>query len=137
MRSCTAMSRWMIAFAAVCVPAAAGCGPKGAADVQDLAVALRRQGVAYEVSETAALGAIRAEGLRLSGPGLEVELYLVEDEGDMKRALTAAAVVAAGRRATGTSEPVQAYAQGDFFVLVRREPVRGQIRRALQSALRD
>ena len=137
MRSCTAVSRWMIAFAAVCVPAAAGCGPKGVAAVQELAAALRRQGVAYEVSETAALGTIRAEGLRLSGPGLEVELYLVEDEGDMKRALTAAAVVAAGQRSTGTSEPVQAYAQEDFFVLVRREPVRGQVRSALERALRD
>ena len=137
MRFSTVVGRLAAAWAVLAVSAVGGCGPQGAVDVQELAAALKRQGVAYEVSETAALGSIRAEGLRLTGPDLEVELYVIDDEADMKHALTAVALMKAGQRSAGGTPPAKAYAHGDVFVLVRTEPVEGQVREALERALQD
>jgi len=114
-----------------------GCGrtEEATTDVSDAAAALRREGLAYDVSETAVLGTIGAEGLRLTGPGLEVELYVLNERDHRDLALTAVARLAAGQRSRGEPFPAQGFAAGDLFVLVRKEPVEGRVRRALERVL--
>jgi len=131
MRLHMAGRHWAAALAALAVAVAAGCGRREPTDLQEFAAALRREGVAYEVSETAALRSIRAEGLRLTGPALEVEIYVIEDEGDLANALTAAARMADGQRASGVPRPARGYGCRDVFVLVYEEPVEGGVREAL------
>ena len=136
MRLHTMFGHWTAALAVLALAAMGGCARQdAAADVHKVAAALRRQGVAYEVSETAALGSIGAEGLRLTGPGLDVELYVIENEDDLGVALTAAARLAAEQRSAGAATPVQAYARDDLFVLVREEPVEGGVREALERTV--
>jgi hypothetical protein len=84
------------------------------------------------VSETAALGSISAGGLRLTGPGLDVELYVIGDKKDIQRILAAARLMAADQRSAGVAVPAKAYARGDLFVLVRAEPVEGGVGEALE-----
>jgi hypothetical protein len=124
--------RWAAAMAIVMLAAAGGCGRRAPTDVQEVAAALRREGVAYDVSETAALGSISAGGLRLTGPGLDVELYVIGDKKDIQRILAAARLMAADQRSAGVAVPAKAYARGDLFVLVRAEPVEGGVGEALE-----
>ena len=74
-------------------------------------------------------------GLRLTGPGLDVELYRIDDEADRKRALIAAALTASAQRAAGRADALAAYAYAPFLVLVRAEPAEGHVRRAVEAAL--
>jgi hypothetical protein len=134
---CTEVRRWA-ALLAVLALALGGCGrEEPRPDVQKIADALRREGVAYEVSETAALASIRAEGLRLTGPGLEVEVYAIDDEDDVERALTATARMAAQQREAGVALPAKGYACGAVFALVRKEPVEGRVGDALERIMAE
>ena len=119
---------------AVCVLALAGCGPGGPQTAQELAAALKEHGVAYDVSETAALPRIRADGLRLRGEGLEVEIYCIEDEGELELASTAAMMAVAGQSQTAQGVRLRPYVKKPFLVIVRREPQPDQVRSALDQA---
>ena len=128
-----AVGRTLPALLAACLLAAYGCGRGGIGSVEELAEALRQHGVAYEVSETAALASIRAGGIRLMGENLKVEIYLIDDEKDMKLAATAAAFAAMGQSKVAGASPLKAYVRKPFLIIVRQEPVEGQVRAALES----
>jgi hypothetical protein len=98
-------------------------------NVQDLASALRREGIAYHATETAALASIQAEGLRLMGPDLVVEVYALRGRRGARQAEEAAGLLNR-QGAAGTSAP-RAYVRGHFLVVVRREPVEGAVAAAL------
>ena len=127
---------WIIGVAAGLL-AVAGCGPKGPADVHELAAALRAQGVDYHVTETAALANLRTEGLRLMGEGLTVDVYRIEDEADLKLAAAVAAMAARAQVAKGEVRPLKPYVVEPYLVIVREEPVEGQVQAALEAVFSD
>jgi hypothetical protein len=92
--------------------------------LEQMVAALEEEGLAYEVSETAFLATIQAQGLRLTGPDLHVEVYRVEGEQSLALAAAASARAASdsGRR-TG----VQMHLDEPFFIVVRREPTPGHV----------
>jgi hypothetical protein len=110
----------------------AGCKQKAPAlpSVDELAASLRAHGVAYTVAETAALPRVRAQGLRLTGEGLEVDLYRFDDDKELKLAATAAQMARAA-----SARPMQAIVRGPFLAIVRSEPTAGQVAAALAQAL--
>jgi hypothetical protein len=122
---------------------AAGCRREKAKTVEDVAGALRANGVPYDVSETAALTGIRGQGLRLTGRGLAVEIYRVEDQGQMQLASSAAEIASvrepnpiAGTRGPSPSAPT-CYVKPPFLIVVRREPTDGEVAAALARVLGD
>ncbi|KPK65844.1 MAG: hypothetical protein AMK73_01755 [Planctomycetes bacterium SM23_32] len=119
----------MLALAA----AAAGCRGREGMSVEELAAALRQRGVAYEVSETAALPKVQGRGLRLRGEGLDVELYRIEKEEHLEMAVAAAKLAATGAQLEGTGRPLTYHVHGPFLVIVRREPADGQVAGALTA----
>lgn len=121
----------------ICLLLVGGCGRGGVGSVEELAEALRQHGVAYDVSETAALAQLRAGGIRLMGENLKLEIYLVDDEKDMKLAATAAALAAMGQSKVAGASPLKAYVRKPFLIIVRQEPVEGQVRAALESVFGD
>ena len=127
---------WIIGVAAGLL-AVAGCGPKGPADVRELAAALRAQGVDYHVTETAALANVRTDGLRLMGEGLKVDVYRIDDEADLKLAAAVAAMAARAQVEKGEVRPLKPYVVEPYLVIVREEPVEGQVQAALEAAFSD
>ena len=125
------MKTYLLACIGVCVLAMCGCGPGGPVTAEELAAALKEQGVAYDVSETAALPRIRTDGLRLKGEGLEVEIYRIEDEKEMKLAVAAATMAVLGQSQTAAGVSLRPYVRKPFLVIVRREPQDGQVKAAL------
>ena len=116
---------------------AAGCGRRGPEAVPDLAAALKAEGLRYEVVETAALPRIQADGRRLRGEGLDVALYCIEDERDMKRAVAAVGIVS-GLAAKGAGgRELGCHVVKPFLVVVRAEPEPGQVAAALQRIFGD
>ena len=101
--------------------------------VDQLAAALRAHGVAYTVAETAALPRVQAQGLRLTGKGLDVELYRIDDEEQLALAARAAQMAQATR--ADTDAPLQAVVNGPFLMVVRSEPTPGRTAAALAQAL--
>jgi len=114
---------------------AAGCGRRPSVDVHEVAAALREHGINYEVEETAALASLRAEGLRLAGPALVVELYSIPDEKKMELASRAAGMAQAAARRAPAAQPLKAYVHGPLLVIVRREPEPGRVAAALGRIL--
>lgn len=131
------MRRLIAACLGICLLAAAGCGRKGPESVEDLAAALKEHGVAYEVTETAALPGIKNEGLFLKGEGLDVGIYRIERERDMKLALAAAAIGAAGQAQVEGAAPIKPYVKAPFLVIVRSEPQEGSVKAAFEQAFPD
>ncbi len=125
------------ALLALIVLGACGCGPRAARTPEELAEALRREGVAYEVAETAALPKVDARGLRLRGERLSVELYRIDDEEHRKLAGAAAALAARGQEQAGEPRPLRPVVRGPFLVIVREEPTPGQVEAALARVFRD
>jgi hypothetical protein len=131
-----------VVCAALCLLSAYGCGQGEAPNVAELAAALRAHGVSYGVSETATLSGIRAEGLRLTGWRLAVEVYRIADRGQMRLA-TAAAEHAASEAKAGTdgqktdarAQRLKYYVREPFLVIVRSEPEEGQVAAALGQVL--
>jgi hypothetical protein len=99
--------------------------------VDELAAALRAHGVAYTVAETDALPRVQGSGLRLTGKGLEVEVYRIDNPKQLDIAATAARMASKA----GSSSPLQAIVHAPFLLIVRREPVAGQVASALAEAL--
>lgn len=120
--------RWLLPAMLLCA-VVWGCGGRSGGNVEELAAALRREGIAYHAAETAALASIQAEGLRLMGPDLVVELYALRGRRDVRQAEEAAELLNR-QAAAGTSAP-RAYVRGRFLVVVRREPVEGAVGAAL------
>ena len=115
---------------------AAGCRqPVHVLTVQEMAAALRAHGVAFTVEETAALPRVQAQGLRLAGKGLEVNVYRIDDAGQMKVASTAAQMAQAASAQTAGVKPLTATVRGPFLVIVRSEPAAGQVAAALDQVL--
>lgn len=113
----------------------AGCGRGPARTPEELAAALRREGIAYEVAETAALPRIDAPGLRLRGDGISIEIYRIENEKHRKLAASAAALAAGGQGAVEGEQPLRPLLRGPFLVIVREEPAPGQVQSALARVL--
>jgi len=125
------MGRIALACLAVCLMAACGCGHGEPETIDELAAALQAEGVAYDVAETAALPRIKSDGLRLTGPGLKVEVFRIERERDMKLAVTAVTMVAVlGERDVGAPK-VKPYVRRPFVIVVRNEPEEGLVKGAL------
>ncbi len=120
-------------IAALSVLAAAGCGPKGPADARELAAALKGHGVAYTVTETAALSNLRTDGLRLTGDGLVVDVYRIESEEDLKLAAAVALLAGRAQAERGDATPLASHVKGPFLVIVREEPVTGMVAAALEA----
>jgi len=120
---------------------AAGCRREKGRTVEDVAGALRANGIPYDVSETAALPGIRGQGLRLTGRDLAIEIYRVEDEGQMQLASSAAeAESTEGMSAAGRTPRQRApryYVKPPFLVVIRREPAEGDVSAALAKILGD
>ncbi len=121
----------LLAAAALLLALGPGCHRrKPAISVDELAALLRAHGVAYEVAETAALPRVQADGLRLTGKGLEVELYRFDDAKDLDLAARAARMAQSASAGT-----IQAIVRAPFLVVVRAEPKPGQVAAALAQAL--
>ena len=131
------MHRTILLCAALTTLLAAGCGKRGPETVLDLAAALKAEGLRYEAIETAALPRIQADGRRLRGGGLDVAIYLIEDERDMKRAVAAVAIVS-GLTAKGAGAPeLGCHVVKPFLVVVHAEPEPGQVAAALKRIFGD
>jgi hypothetical protein len=129
-------TRLLTALVLLAALGASGCRrEEPAPSVDELAAALRAHGVAFTVEETAALPRLRAQGLRLTGPELEVEVYRIDDEKQMALAATAAQMAQAAGATTAGARPLQACVSSPFLVIVRREPAAGQVAAALAQAL--
>jgi hypothetical protein len=113
--------------------AAAGCRWREAMSVEELADALRERGVAYELSETAALPRVEGRGLRLRGEGLDVELHRIENTKHLELAVAAAKLASAGAQLEGQGRSLSHYARGPFLVIIREEPSDGQVAAALTA----
>jgi hypothetical protein len=128
---------------AVALLAVGGCGRREPPGVEELAEAMRAHGCAYAGGETAALPQVGGVGLRLTGEGLEVELYRIPDGKEFRLAVTAAAMASAGSTAVAAGaeareagrRPIGSIAREPFLVIVRREPEPGHVARALDQAL--
>ena len=121
---------------AFCVLAAVGCGPKGPkgpADANELALALKARGIAYTVTETAALSNLRNDGLRLMGEGLKVDVYCIEAEEDLKLAAAVAVLAARAQAEAGDPDPMTSHVKGSFLIIVREEPIEGLTAAALEA----
>ena len=123
-----------VALAVTVLAAVGGCRARGPDSPEALAEALSAAGLSWEVSETAVLGSIAADGLRLRGPELAVELYLVRGRREQKLAGQAALIAAAAAREADQPAP-QVLIREPFIVVVRVEPEPGAVRRALERAL--
>jgi hypothetical protein len=105
--------------------------------VGELAAALREQGVRYTVSETAALPGVAGDGLRLTGEGLSLEVFRIEDRGQLRLAARAATLAAQKQREQGRSQPLRRHVSAPFLIISRQEPTEGQVASALGSVLKD
>lgn len=132
------MQRTAVACLALCVLAVSGCGRSPAAmSVEELAAALQEHGIAYDVSETAALPRVRGEGLRLVGEDLLVEIYRIEDEEHLRLAIQAARLAAAVQRQIADARPLKYHVNEPFLIIVRQEPVEGQVEAALSRTFQQ
>ena len=115
----------------------AGCShpPVHVLSVHELAAALRAHGVPFTVEETAALTSVRAQGVRLAGKGLELNVYRIDDPKEMTVAARAAQMAQAASEKTAGSRPLQALVRGPFLVIVHAEPTTGQVAQALAEIL--
>jgi len=120
-------------WSSLAVLALCGCTDKRHHPAEELASALRAHGVVYDMSETAALSGVRGDGLRLTGPGLVVELYAISDRAEWEQAVTAAARAAEMLRQRGATHELKHYARRPFLVIVRQEPTGGQVGAALAA----
>jgi hypothetical protein len=105
--------------------------------VGELAVALRERGLRYTVSETAALPGVEGDGLRLTGEGLSVELFRIEDDKQLQLAARAATLAAERQRERTRSQPLRRHVRGPFLIITRQEPTEGQVVSALGAILED
>jgi hypothetical protein len=129
------MKRILLWYVMACAAFFSGCGQRDEPSVERLAAALRAHGVSYDVSETAALTGIRGEGLRLTGRGLAVDLYCIEDEAERQALVSAAERLAAAPAQDANAPALKCYVRKPFVVIVRREPEEGQVAAALSAAL--
>lgn len=93
----------------------------------DVLAGLRGEGITYDVAETAALHSIDAEGVRLVGPGLEVEIYCVGSTADEAQAVRTSELLATAHAENGGPPPLQAFVRTPYFFVVRQEPVAGLV----------
>lgn len=126
------MRKILLTCLAACILVACGCGRSGPQTAEELAAALRQQGIAYDVSETAALPRIHADGIRLIGRDLKVEIYCIEDERELKLAVAAAALAVTGQSMTSGTPTIRPYVKKPFLVIVRQEPQDGPVKSALE-----
>jgi len=109
--------------------------------VEDVAAALRANGIVYDVSETAALSGIRGQGIRLTGRDLAVEIYRLDDLNQMQAASsavgTASEANAPGRAQHRPPSPLRCYVRPPFLVVVHREPADGEVAAVLAKVLGD
>jgi len=114
-----------------------GCRRQKDRTVEDVAAALRANGLPYDVSETAALAGIPGDGLRLSARDLLVEVYRIDDNAQ-RHSAEAEAAAPPGSEAQGAPPPApKCYVRPPFLIIVRREPAEGDVLAALARAFGD
>jgi hypothetical protein len=101
--------------------------PEEGPALTDVLTALRREGIHYDVAETAVLPSIGAEGVRLVGPRLEMEVYSIPSRAGVAEAVQVAEFLAAAH-AEGDDEPfIRGFVRAPFFIVVRQEPNEGLV----------
>jgi hypothetical protein len=105
----------------------------GGRTLADIARELAAGELEVAVWQTCALSSIGAVGVRLTGPGLEFEIYQLNGR-RLRTAIVAARAVASEQRRRGET-PIRHFTRGPCFVLVRREPRAGAVRQAVRSVI--
>jgi hypothetical protein len=108
-----------------------------------LAQALKRGGIAYDTTEPLDFSNMPVakidEGLGLTGKNLEVAILRITDPRTYKLAAGAGFLLAVVKDRTPDlpAPPPDLYLSTPFVVVIRAEPVTGQVRAALKKLLRE
>ena len=118
------------------------CSPlKPIESVEDLALALKNGGIAYQTLEPIDFSSMRFakidEGLSLRGESVRIDILRIEDERTFK------VMVGAGNLLTGLGDlleneaagPPDTYVRRPFAVIIREEPRPGEVREILSRLL--
>ena len=73
------------------------------------------------------LPSVHAEGVRLLGPGLQMEVYYVPSREGVQQAVQAAEFLAAERAEGDGPPPMRGFVRPPFFIVVRQEPSEGLV----------
>jgi len=132
----------VIALGATAVAVLAGCAQKARPKtVDEFVAAMARVGVTYESKAPIDLSKMRharvSEAVKLSGPGLEVEVWRVDDPRTFKALIGSGILLAAAEAKTGQALPGRPdlYAKHPFAVVVRQQPEGAPVTKALEGLM--
>ncbi len=116
-----------------------GCAKdNGAQTADELANALQRNGITYQVKKPISTSNLRYatidEAVALEGDNLKIEVFRIEDQRTYEMFAGSAVMLKAVEREAGQplpGLPPSTYSRKPFVVIIRQEPEQGQVRQAL------
>ena len=132
----------LIALGAIAAAVLAGCAQKARLKtVDEFVAALARAGVTYEARTPVDLSKMRrarvSEAVKLTGPGLDVEVWRVDDQRTFKAMIGSGMLLAAAEAKSGQALPGKPdlYAKHPFAVVIRRQPEGAPVTKALERIM--
>lgn len=132
----------LIALGAIAVALLAGCAQKARIKtVDEFVAAMARAGVAYEARTPVDLSKMKharvSEAVKLTGPGLDVEVWRIDDQRTFKALVGSGVLFAAAEAKTGQFLPGKPdlYAKHPFAVVIRRQPEGAPVTKALERIM--